>query len=198
MKRLGPFFSLLFSWLLFCTPAFAISTIVIDAGHGGHDRGGIPGQRLGEKGYTLDVAKRLQSLLRAAGFKTVMTRSTDDFIGLDRRCSIANAQRDAVFVSVHFNSATREGANGIETYYHARSGASLAAAVHREVVKAAGTEDRKIRQRGFYVLRNTRIPAVLAELGFLTNGAEGNRISTGSYRQRLAAALAQAVISRYK
>jgi N-acetylmuramoyl-L-alanine amidase len=188
----------LIGWLGLSLQAFAVGTVVIDAGHGGHDRGGVPGQRLIEKTYTLDVSKRLQARLRSAGFRTVMTRSTDDFISLPMRCSIANSQRDAIFISVHFNSAQREGANGIETYYYSGSGARYAAAVHAKVLRAAGTEDRHVRQRGFYVLRNTRIPAVLAELGFLTNRSEGNRITGAAYRQRLADALADAIISRYR
>jgi N-acetylmuramoyl-L-alanine amidase len=178
--------------------AFAAKTVVIDAGHGGHDRGGIPRQRLTEKIYTLDVARRLQRKLDAAGFRTVMTRSGDYFVGLGQRCAIANGQRNAVFISVHFNSGKREGANGIETYYYSRSSASYAAAVHAQVLRAAGTENRGIRRRGFYVLRNTRIPAVLAECGFLTNGKEGRRVTTAAHRERLADALAAAIISKYK
>jgi N-acetylmuramoyl-L-alanine amidase len=127
-----------------------------------------------------------------------MTRSGDYFVGLGQRCAIANGQRNAVFISVHFNSGKREGANGIETYYYSRSSASYAAAVHAQVLRAAGTENRGIRRRGFYVLRNTRIPAVLAECGFLTNGKEGRRVTTAAHRERLADALAAAIISKYK
>ncbi len=198
MKFSAHLLAITFCWLLISTPAFAARTVVIDAGHGGHDRGGVPGQRLAEKTYALDVAKRLRSLLQNAGFRTVMTRSSDNFIGLSQRCSIANSQSSAVFISIHFNSAPREGANGIETYYYSSKSASFAAAVHREVLKAAGTEDRKVRRRGFYVLRHTRPPAVLAELGFLTNRSEGNRITGSAYRQRLAAALSRAIVSKYR
>jgi N-acetylmuramoyl-L-alanine amidase len=180
------------------TSSLAAKTVVIDAGHGGHDRGGIPRQRLTEKIYTLDVARRLQRQLEAAGFRTVMTRAGDYFVGLGQRCAIANRQRNAIFISVHFNSGRREGANGIETYYYSRGSASYAAAVHAQVLRAAGTENRGIRRRGFYVLRHTRIPAVLAECGFLTNGAEGRRVTTAAHRQRLAEALAAAIISKYR
>ncbi len=178
--------------------AWAVRTVVIDAGHGGIDRGGGPGQKIPEKPYTLDVAKRLQSELRGAGFRTVMTRDGDYFVTLGNRCGIANAQRDAIFISVHFNSAPREGANGIETYYYTRQSARLAAAVHAQVVRAAGTEDRHVRTRGFYVIRNTRIPSIIAECGFLTNGTEARRIMTASHRQRLAEAIARAVVRLYQ
>ncbi len=199
MKKTGPFLILLLALLcLSASAAWARPTVVIDAGHGGHDRGGVPGDRYAEKIYTLDVARRLEALLRSAGYRTVMTRPGDYFVGLDGRCAIANSYRDAIFVSIHFNSATREGANGIETYYYSRRSARLAAAIHGRVVRATGTEDRRVRTRGFYVIRNTRIPAVLVECGFLTNRAEGGRIAgSGAYRQRLAEAIAAGIRSRY-
>ena len=185
-------------WLVLLAPAFGARTVVIDAGHGGHDRGGIPGQRYSEKLYALDVSNRLESRLRRAGFRTVMTRKGDYFVSLSGRCAVANRIRNSVFISVHFNSGKREGANGIETYYYGRSSAGFAAAVHSRVLRAAGTEDRRVRRRGFYVLRHTRGPAVLAELGFLTNRAEGKRVSGASHRQRLADALADAIIAKYR
>jgi N-acetylmuramoyl-L-alanine amidase len=194
-----PFLLLLLLLLSAAVPAHAARTIVIDAGHGGHDRGGVPGQRYSEKLYALDVAQRLNRRLRAAGLRTIMTRNGDYFVGLRARCNIANRERGAVFVSVHFNSARREGANGIETYYYSSASAPLAAAIHAQVLRAAGTENRFVRRRGFYVIRHTRAPAVLAELGFLTNRSEGRRIaSSASYRQSLADALARGIISKYR
>lgn len=198
MKKTARFLILLAVLFLSASAAWARPTVVIDAGHGGHDRGGVPGMRYAEKIYTLDVARRLEARLRAMGYRTVMTRSDDYFVGLDGRCSIANAQRDAIFVSVHFNSAPREGASGIETYYYSGKSGSLAAAVHRSVVRNTGAEDRRVRTRGFYVIRNTRIPAILVECGFLTNRIEGGRIAGSSaYRQRLADAIAAGIRSRY-
>lgn len=144
---------------------------------------------------TLDVSKRLRKKLERAGLKTVMTRTDDTFIPLRRRVAIANARRNAIFVSVHFNSAPRVGAAGIETYYYSSRSAFLAARIHPLVVRAARTEDRRIRRRGFYVIRNTRIPAVLVECGFLTNPQEANRVKDGRHRQRLADAIAAGVLS---
>src|SRR5947208_15263736 len=83
------------------------TVVVIDAGHGGFDRGGIPGQRVAEKTMTLDVAKRLGKYLRKAGFQTVFTRTDDTFVSLGNRVGIANAQPNAIFVSIHFNAAIR-------------------------------------------------------------------------------------------
>lgn len=181
--------------LVFCdTEARAQSrTIVIDAGHGGFDRGGVPRQRIGEKGMTLDVAQRLRGVLVASGYRVVMTRNSDVFIPLGRRAAIANSYRGATFVSVHFNSAPRVGANGIETYYYRGDSAGLAASIHRNVVAVAPTENRGIRRRGYFVLRRTSNPGVLVECGFLTNPYEARNILNASYRQKLAEAIARGI-----
>lgn len=178
--------------------ALAKPTVIIDAGHGGHDRGGMPGQRIPEKHYALDVAIRLQKELQRAGYRTVMTRSTDVFVGLGERCRIANSHRNAIFVSIHFNGAANYDAYGIETYYSSGSkSAALAASIHRAVLQSTGSIDRRVRSRGFFVLRRTQIPAVLCELGFLTNRYEAKKIASSSYRQRLAEAVARGVRARY-
>jgi len=172
------------------------STVVIDAGHGGFDRGGIPGQRVPEKTMALDVAQRLAKILRGAGYHVVMTRNTDVFVPLGERVRIANAFGDAAFVCIHFNSARREGANGIETYYYSNQSAPLAAAIHRHVVADTTTDNRGIRRRGYYVLRRASIPAVLVECGFLTNSLEANLALQSSYRQRLADSIADGVMGK--
>src|SRR4051812_15227963 len=168
-------------------------TIVIDAGHGGFDRGGVPGQRISEKDKTLDVAQRLKRILQADGFRVVMTRDSDVFIPLGTRVAIANSNRGASFVSIHFNCASRAGANGIETYYFRSDSASLAQSIHRNVLAGAPTENRGIRRRGFYVLRRTSIPSVLVECGFLTNPTEGSLALSASYRQKLAEQIARGI-----
>jgi N-acetylmuramoyl-L-alanine amidase len=186
-------FSILASLILLTGSAFAQRTIVVDAGHGGFDRGGVPGQRISEKDKTLDVAQRLKRILQAQGYRVVMTRDSDVFVPLGTRCSIANANRDAWFVSIHFNCATRVGANGIETYYYRSDSASLAASIHRNVLSGAPSENRGIRRRGFYVLRRTSIPSVLVECGFLTNPTEGRLAQTAEYRQKLAEQIARGI-----
>jgi N-acetylmuramoyl-L-alanine amidase len=168
-------------------------TIVIDAGHGGYDRGGVPGQRISEKDKTLDVAQRLKRILQADGYRVVMTRDSDVFIPLPTRVAIANSQRGASFVSIHFNCASRAGANGIETYYYRSDSASLAQSIHRNVLSGAPTENRGIRRRGFYVLRRTAIPSVLVECGFLTNPTEGSLALSANYRQKLAEQIARGI-----
>jgi len=171
--------------------------VVIDAGHGGHDRGGMPGQRLAEKGFTLDTAQRLARVLgNDTGIKVVLTRHDDTFVSLTERTNIANqyAGRDAVFVSIHCNAGRREGAYGIETYYNNQRGYRLAASVHPRVIRAMASIDRGIRHRGYWVLRKNRLPAILVECGFLTNPAEAARISDSQSRERLARAIADAIV----
>ena len=172
------------------------TTVVIDAGHGGYDRGGIPGQRVSEKDMTLDVARRLRSILQANGYRVVMTRDSDVFIPLGTRTAIANSYRNAIFVSVHFNSATRRGASGIETYFYSRDSLALASAIHHYVAGGAPSENRGVRRRGYFVLRRTNNPAVLVECGFLTNPTEASYVQNASYRQKLAEAIAAGVRSR--
>jgi N-acetylmuramoyl-L-alanine amidase len=169
------------------------STVVIDAGHGGFDRGGVPGQRIAEKDKTLDVALRLRRILLADGYNVIMTRDRDVFVPLGTRVAIANSYRNATFISIHFNCSTRGGANGIETYYYRGDSAGLAASIHRNVVAGAPTENRGIRRRGFFVLRRTAIPSVLVECGFLTNPTEGRLAQTDSYRQQLAEQIARGI-----
>jgi len=172
------------------------TVIVIDAGHGGFDRGGIAGQRVSEKMMNLDVAQRLKADLQSYGYRVVMTRDTDVFLPLGTRVAIANQYRDAVFVCVHFNATPRRGANGIETYFYSSQSLGLASAIHYYVNRVAPTPNRGVRRRGFYVLRNTRIPSVLVECGFLTNPTEAQYAQSAAYRQQLADAIARGVRER--
>src|SRR5712671_7379984 len=172
------------------------TTVVIDAGHGGHDRGGIAGQRVDEKTMNLDVAQRLKAVLQSYGYRVVMTRDSDVFIPLGTRVAIANSYRDAIFVCIHFNAARRGGASGIETYFYSRDSLALASAIHHYVVGGAPSGSRGVRRRGYYVLRKTNIPAVLVECGFLTNPNEAGYAQNASYRQKLAEEIAAGVRGR--
>ena len=171
-------------------------TVVIDAGHGGHDRGGIPGQKVAEKDMTLDVALRLRNILSANGYNVVMTRSTDVFVPLGGRVAIANSYSNAVFVCIHFNATGRSGASGIETYFYSRESLPLASAIHYYVAGGAPSESRGVRRRGYFVLRKTSIPAVLVECGFLTNPTEAAYAESASYRQKLAEEIASGIRGR--
>jgi N-acetylmuramoyl-L-alanine amidase len=175
--------------------AASFSTVVIDPGHGGFDRGGIPSNIIPEKGVALDVARRLRVYLTEAGFRTVMTRSSDTFVTLDSRVGIANRQRRAIFVSIHFNAARRRGANGIETFYGSAKAKRLASLIQRYAMKTTSGENRGIKKARFYVLRRSKIPAVLIECGFLTNPQDARRASRPAYRDQLARQIARAIIA---
>src|SRR6266403_3327498 len=172
------------------------AVVVIDAGHGGFDRGGIPRQRIAEKTMTLDVALRLRKKLLEAGYRVVMTRDSDVFVPLWGRVAIANSNDNAIFICIHFNSASRAEANGIETYYYRRDAMALAANIHRNVIAGAPSENRGIRRRGYYVLRKTTNPGVLVECGFLTNPAEGQLALTSDYRDKLAEEITRGILGK--
>ena len=184
-----------------CLPAKAYGpqgfrTVVIDAGHGGIDRGGGPGQSIPEKPYTLDTAERLERELQRRGFRTIMTRREDVFVPLPVRVGVANSFPGAIFVSVHYNSAPRLEAHGYESYYYRADSFGLATRLHRAQLATLATDDRAVRRRGFYVLRRTQIPSVLLEGGFLTNPSESRTVLNPSYRQRWAENVASAILAQ--
>jgi hypothetical protein len=125
-----------------------------------------------------------------------MTRDTDVFVPLGTRVAIANSNPNAVFVCIHFNSATRSGASGIETYFYSTESAPLAASIHSAVVGGAPSENRGVRRRGYFVLRKTTVPAVLIECGFLTNPTEAQYAQRSDYRQKLAQEIARGILNR--
>ena len=172
------------------------TTVVIDAGHGGFDRGGIPRQRVPESMMNLDVAQRLKAILQASGYRVVMTRDSDVFIPLGTRVAIANSYRDAIFVCIHFNATPRSGASGIETYFYSSQSLPLASAIHYYVAGGAPSANRGVRRRGFFVLRRTTIPSVLVECGFLTNPTEAAYAQNSAYRQKLAMEIAHGIQNR--
>jgi N-acetylmuramoyl-L-alanine amidase len=170
------------------------STVVVDAGHGGIDRGAKGADsRSVEKTYALDTAKRVEKGLKARGYRVVMTRKSDYFVPLPTRAAMANRQRNAIFVSIHYNWARRSAAQGTETYYYSPKSYPLAANIQRELGKISSS--RGVKKARFHVLRNNARPAVLVEGGFLSNPSELRRIKSSSYRQRLADAVVRGVIN---
>lgn len=168
-------------------------TVVIDAGHGGHDLGTRSRWGGQEKNLALDVALRIEPKLRAAGFQTVLTRKGDYFVPLDRRAAISNRQSNAIFVSIHFNEGASRKAHGAETYYRSRPAREIAVKIQRAVVALPGMESRGVKTANFRVLRRAAYPAVLVECGFLSNPSEGARCASPAYRELLASAIARAI-----
>lgn len=200
-----------------------VKTIVLDPGHGGYDKGAI-GRYGCEKDYTLDVARQLRPLLQARGFKVLMTREGDYFVPLDVRARIANAVPDSIFVSIHFNAADiNPNASGFEIYSLTPRGApstqddlmkanadndqngtpvdthsiELSAAIYHSLLGHVGEFDRGMKRARFAVLRQTKIPAVLIEGGFLTEGGECKLIANKEWRTKLAQAISVG-IDNYK
>jgi N-acetylmuramoyl-L-alanine amidase len=174
----------------------SFSTVVVDAGHGGRDSGAYRRYGPPEKMVTLDVAERLNRKLRESQLKTVMTRSSDVFIPLDERVAIENAQKNAVFVSIHFNDSRRRGIHGFETYYHSGASFDLASLIQQKLMTIPNSANRGIHTANFRVLRNATCPAVLVECGFLSNRAEGNQARDWEYRELLADRIADAIVEQ--
>jgi len=167
-------------------------TIVIDAGHGGHDLGAHEG-RVFEKHLNLDVSRRLEIQLKRRGFRTVMTRDRDVFIPLLTRSSISNKYRSNLFVSIHFNSSWKSHVDGIETFYYSYTGYQLAAAVQTDIIRKLRAENRGVKRASFSVLRNTSCPAILVEGGFVSNSQERGKMLQAWYRQALAESVAKGI-----
>ena len=188
--------------------------VVIDPGHGGV-ASGAKGRKGIEKVYTLDLSLKLEKELKKRGFKTTMTRRTDKHLTLAQRVALANKEKDAIFISIHFNSGSSS-ARGIETYSLAPQGTrstngsspasrlqghrrdaeniALATAVHAHVIHDLNAIDRGIKRAQFSVLCGINKPAILFEGGFITNPAEAAIVDKDSYRQELAESIANAVV----
>jgi len=171
-------------------------TVVIDAGHGGHDNGGQWG-RVYEKHLALDTAYRLEGKLKALGYQTVMTRRSDYFISLPQRVSTANRYKNAIFVSIHYNYTWKQDVSGLETFYSNEQSRSLAYHVQENLIKRTRTVDRKVKYARFYVIRNSKLPAILVEGGFVSNAAERNRMKSAWFRDAIAQGIADG-IQRYR
>ena len=196
-------------------------TVVLDPGHGGYDKGATSGYGC-EKDFALDVARNIKPLLEAKGLTVKMTRDSDIFVPLELRARIANASKDAIFVSIHFNATdANPSANGFEIYSLTPRGApstqddalalrfmnmeagspvdapslALSMSVFHSVVGHFSEFDRGIKRARFAVLRLTKIPAILVEGGFLTERGESRLIAQSAWRQKLAQSIATGLIN---
>ena len=196
-------------------------TVVLDPGHGGKDPGAASAGRE-EKALTLDIARRVRTLLEAAGVNVVMTREEDKFVDLDKRPAVAAKKGGDVFVSIHINAARDRSVRGIETYVTAsenfpptaeaklagkypkkpnndfnHSNTVLGHQIHAALRNFTRAEDRGLRHARFVVIRESKVPAVLVECGFVTNPDEGWRLGQPSYRDTLAQAIAQGILNYF-
>lgn len=172
-----------------------MATVVLDAGHGGYDFGAVNGSRY-EKNDNLRMALAVGNLLRGCGVNVVYTRNTDVFIPLLDRSQISNNAGADLFVSIHRNSSTNPTANGVENWvYLTPSQIAVAAAdlVLSRIVSAGVQSNRGLRYGNFSVVRHTKAPAMLLELGFISN-AEDNRLFDTRF-DAYATAIASGILS---
>lgn len=170
-----------------------ISRVIIDAGHGGKDKGANRGS-VYEKDLALKVAKRVETLLKAKGMPVTMTRRSDHFISLSSRAAIANRYSNAIFVSIHFNANVSTRVTGVETYYYGEQGKKLAAHVHLRMLSRLKPRNGNTRQRkDLAVLNKTRCPAILVECGYISNYTERKKCLTSSYQYNCAKAIVDGI-----
>ncbi len=172
------------------------NTVVVDAGHGGKDSGAYRRYGPPEKMIALDVAQRLNRKLRESQLKTVMTRDSDVFIELNDRVAIENAQKNAIFVSIHFNDSRRRRVRGFETYYHSGASLDLANTIQGKLMTIPNSANGGVHTANFRVLRLASCPAVLVECGYLSNRAEANKTRDWEYRELLADRIAEAIVEQ--
>jgi N-acetylmuramoyl-L-alanine amidase len=173
--------------------------IIIDPGHGGTDEGAKV-QSVMEKRITLTTAMMAKKQLEALGYRVIMTRSRDVFLPLPRRVAIANKAKAALFVSIHYNSSPNAAAKGVEIYFYEQRGESrtrdskrLANCILHQVLDQTEAHSRGVRRGNFFVVRETAMPAVLVEGGFLTNYDERFNLKDRKYLEKIAKGIAQGV-----
>lgn len=171
-------------------------TIVLDAGHGGHDTGAL-GPLTREKDHTLDLIQRLRDNLRSQGANVLLTRSGDYFITLQGRVDFANTRRADLFISIHNNAADRNAAmgKGTQTFYYTAQSVGLAREIHKELSHATGLYNRGITQERFFVIRKTWMPSVLLEVAFVTNSNEERLLSSPEWCQHVAEGVTRGVLN---
>ena len=171
-------------------------SIVIDPGHGGHDIGtqSISEPRYQEKSLNLVTAKFVEGYLQQLGYQVIMTREEDKFISLEKRAKVANECKPTLFVSIHYNSAPIAEAQGIEVFFYQSKekkertlqSKRLAYAILKNVLEETKAKCRGVKQGNFLVIRQTTMPAILIEGGFITNEAELKSLKDPVYLKRLA------------
>ncbi|HSW00824.1 MAG TPA: N-acetylmuramoyl-L-alanine amidase [Sedimentisphaerales bacterium] len=171
------------------------SAVIIDAGHGAHDPGAISPAGIKEKDINLRVAAKVANLLEQRNLPVVMTRWQDIFIELEERAEIGNRRQAALFVSIHSDSAPSSSAQGFTIYVAAGASAESYRAAHaiNQAMEKTGMNNRGVREEDFRVLMKSKGPAVLIELGYLSNPQDAARLADDRFRDRLAKAIADGI-----
>lgn len=171
-------------------------SIVIDPGHGGHDIGtqSISKPRYLEKSLNLVTAKFVKDFLHQLGYQVLMTREDDKFVSLDKRAKLANDHNPVIFVSIHYNSAPSAEAEGVEVFFYQSKedkertikSKRLAQFVLKNIIGETKAKSRGVKHGNFLVIRQTTMPAILVEGGFVTNEEEMQKLKDPTYLKRLA------------
>ena len=173
-------------------------SVVIDPGHGGPDPGAIGIGGIRETDVVLEVSKIVKKLLSNKGVKVKLTRNNEVDLELSPRVSFANKMDADIFVSIHANASRgkRRDINGLETFYfRGWRGRLLAKKIQKQILRVSpGSPDRGVKQGRFYVIKNTRMPAVLVEIGFLTGRLDARRLEKTAHRKRIAYAIAKGIL----
>ncbi|MBC7075405.1 MAG: N-acetylmuramoyl-L-alanine amidase CwlD [Syntrophomonadaceae bacterium] len=184
--------------------------IVIDPGHGGFDPGAWRGDVL-EKDITLQISKKLAERLSQAGAMVILLRETDcalipegddEAVGglkhqdLANRVKKANEARADLFISIHANADLSPKWSGAQTFYNSKSEQSkaLAEAIQEELIRILGNTNRKVKTGNYYVLEHTEMPAVIVEVGFISNPREARLLTSSEYQSKLAYAIFSGIV----
>ena len=166
--------------------------IILDPGHGGADHGAIRGD-ISEKDITLDVSKRVRTLLEKKGYEVFMTREIDETLSLQERVEISENLLPDLFISIHVNSSNSDTPNGIETHYYKENSLTLAKTVHASMINHVQANNRGLFKSKFYVINHTTAPAILLEIGFMSNPIERVQLITEIRKQATAKAIAEGI-----
>lgn len=168
--------------------------VVLDAGHGAKDSGavGITGKY--EKTFNLAIILKTAELLKKeSNIDVILTRKDDTFLELKERAAIANNAKADLFISVHANSSTSSASNGTETYYQREASKAFANVMHKYLTPASGLTDRGVKYGNFHVIRETKMPAILLEVGYLSNRNDEATLFTEAMQNRVAAAIVSGI-----
>ena len=171
--------------------------VVIDPGHGGNDVGAIRGD-ITEKDITLDVSKRVKEILTKQGYKVEMTRDKDATVSLEERVEFSEAIQPDIFISIHVNSSEKPAITGLETHYYHQESLALAQTMHAAMVSNIKTNNRGLFKSKFYVINHTTSPAILVEIGFISNTEERAELISEKRKQTTAKAIAEGVQNYFK
>jgi len=170
-------------------------TVIIDSGHGGKDPGTIGRNGAYEKSINLAVARNVAALLKQRGVNVILTRSDDTFVELDGRAEVANRSHAQLFVSIHTNSCGNKSDHGF-TVYTSRSASGASESLAQSIIRAmpiTGLASNGLQHADYRVLVDTRCPAALVEVGYLSNSRESALLVSDGFQNRIAEAIAQGI-----